>query len=202
MSESIKYLHKKGIAIKGDIPIGVNRHSVDVWVQPELFDCSGCAGAPPDYFAKTGQIWGFPIYNWNLMEKDNYAWWEKRFKKMARHFDAYRIDHILGFFRIFRIPSNARLGLLGQFVPALPLSSKEIERYNLGISPKDFCRPIITDEIIKKIAGKELAEEIKSKYLIATENGRYELKQAYSTHEKIEKKFQNKFQLMHLQVLL
>jgi 4-alpha-glucanotransferase len=192
LSESIKYLHKKGIAIKGDIPIGVNRHSVDVWVQPELFDCSGCAGAPPDYFAKTGQIWGFPIYNWNLMEKDNYAWWEKRFKKMARHFDAYRIDHILGFFRIFRIPSNARLGLLGQFVPALPLSSKEIERYNLGITPKDFCRPIITDEIIKKIAGKELAEEIKSKYLIATENGRYELKQAYSTHEKIEKKFQNK----------
>ena len=191
LSESIKYLHKKGIAVKGDIPIGVNRNSVDVWVQPELFDCSGCAGAPPDYFAKTGQIWGFPIYNWNLMEKDNYAWWEKRFKKMARHFDAYRIDHILGFFRIFRIPKNARLGLLGQFVPALPLSAKEIDRYNLGISPKDFCRPIITDEIIGKIAGEKFSKMVKEKYLTPLEGNRYELKKAYSTHEKIEAKFQN-----------
>jgi 4-alpha-glucanotransferase len=189
LSDSVKYLHEKGIAIKGDIPIGVNKNSVDVWVQPELFDCSGCAGAPPDYFAKTGQIWGFPIYNWNLMEKDNYAWWEKRFKKMARHFDAYRIDHILGFFRIFRIPSNVRLGLLGQFVPALPMSEKEIEKYNLGITKKEFCTPIITDEIIEKIAGKEFSELIKDDYLTSLKDGRYELKKAYSTHEKIESKF-------------
>jgi 4-alpha-glucanotransferase len=98
------YARENGIAIKGDIPIGVSPRSVDAWVEPELFNTNLQAGAPPDDFSATGQNWGFPTYNWELMEKDGYTWWKKRFQKLAEYFDAYRIDHILGFFRIWGIP--------------------------------------------------------------------------------------------------
>ena len=120
LSKVKEYAHKKGVALKGDIPIGVHRNSVDVWANPELFNLDAQMGAPPDAFSVFGQNWGFPTYNWSAMEKENYAWWKRRFQKMANYFDAYRIDHILGFFRIWEIPIDAIQGLLGQFNPALP----------------------------------------------------------------------------------
>ena len=129
LREAVKYLHSKGLLLKGDIPIGVNPKGVDVKSHPELFNLDMQVGAPPDDFAAEGQNWGFPSYNWDAMARDNYAWWCRRLQVMARYFDAYRIDHILGFFRIWEIPKDAKSGLLGHFSPALPLSVEEIESY-------------------------------------------------------------------------
>ncbi len=129
MDEAIVYAHSKGIAIKGDIAIGVSPYSAEAWSLPYLFDSTMSAGAPPDAFSCDGQVWGFPTYRWDVMSKDNYSWWQKRLKNMSRHFDAYRIDHILGFFRIWEVPLCEKSGLMGHFRPALPLSEKEIEQY-------------------------------------------------------------------------
>ncbi|MBP3550376.1 MAG: 4-alpha-glucanotransferase [Alistipes sp.] len=120
------YLHSKGVVLKGDLPIGVSRTSVDVWQNPELFDVRSSAGAPPDDFSAEGQNWGFPIYNWEKMAENDYAWWRARFAKMADYFDAYRIDHILGFFRIWAVPEGAKNALLGAFAPSLPYAASEI----------------------------------------------------------------------------
>ena len=127
MSQVRDYAREKKVFLKGDIPIGVNREGVDVEVEPEYFNMNFQAGAPPDAFSTTGQIWGFPTYNWQAMEADGFNWWKKRFRKMADYFDAYRIDHILGFFRIWQVPINAASGLEGHFNPALPYSRKDIE---------------------------------------------------------------------------
>ena len=127
LREAVKALHDKGLLLKGDIPIGVNPVGVDVKSHPALFNLNVQVGAPPDDFAAEGQNWGFPSYNWKAMAKDGYAWWQRRLQVMARYFDAYRIDHILGFFRIWEIPKTAKSGLLGHFNPSLPLSVEEIE---------------------------------------------------------------------------
>ena len=127
LRKAVKTLHDKGLLLKGDIPIGVNPEGVDVKSHPDLFHLDVQVGAPPDDFAAEGQNWGFPSYNWEAMAKDGYAWWQRRLQVMARYFDAYRIDHILGFFRIWEIPKTAKSGLLGHFSPALPLSIEEIE---------------------------------------------------------------------------
>ena len=127
LREAVKALHDKGLLLKGDIPIGVNPVGVDVKSHPSLFNLNVQVGAPPDDFAAEGQNWGFPSYNWEAMAKDDYAWWQRRLQVMARYFDAYRIDHILGFFRIWEIPKTVKSGLLGHFSPALPLSIEEIE---------------------------------------------------------------------------
>ena len=129
LREAVNALHEKGLLLKGDIPIGVNPSGVDVKSHPDLFNLDVQVGAPPDDFAAEGQNWGFPSYNWEAMAKDGYAWWCRRLQVMARYFDAYRIDHILGFFRIWEIPKTAKSGLLGHFSPALPLSKEEIESF-------------------------------------------------------------------------
>jgi 4-alpha-glucanotransferase len=120
------YARSKGVALKGDIPIGITPHSVEAWAEPEYFNMGEQAGAPPDAFAVDGQNWGFPTYNWDRMAKDGYAWWKRRFRKMAEYFDAYRIDHVLGFFRIWEIPVPYKSGLMGHFSPALPYSADDL----------------------------------------------------------------------------
>jgi len=119
------------IILKGDIPIGISRDGVEAWVEPKYFNLNGQAGAPPDPFSADGQNWGFPTYNWDEMLKDNCQWWVRRFRKMAEYFDAYRIDHVLGFFRIWEIPMPEKSGLMGQFAPALGMSIEEIEGYGV-----------------------------------------------------------------------
>ena len=126
------YAHGKGVYLKGDLPIGVSRTSADAWVNPKLFNLDSQAGAPPDYFSRDGQNWSFPTYNWDEMAKDGYAWWKIRLGKMAEYFDAYRIDHILGFFRIWEIPVPFQSGLEGHFSPALPYSTQELKDMGLG----------------------------------------------------------------------
>lgn len=126
--DAAAYCRAKGVALKGDIPIGISPDSCDAWQSPDLFNLDMQAGAPPDDFAREGQNWGFPTYNWDRMAPDGYSWWSKRLKKMAEYFDAFRIDHVLGFFRIWEIPSEQVYGLLGHFSPALPLTAEEMAR--------------------------------------------------------------------------
>lgn len=135
LSQQLKTVHQHaqqcGVLLKGDIPIGVAREGCDVAQYPSLFNRNGQAGAPPDYFSADGQNWGFPTYNWPEMLKDGCAWWKHRFQKMAQYFDAYRIDHVLGFFRIWEIPYPAKSGIMGQFQPALPYSREELQERGL-----------------------------------------------------------------------
>ena len=126
LKEAVEYAHSKGVAIKGDLPIGISRTSVDAWQYPELFNLDSQAGAPPDAFSADGQNWGFPTYNWEEMAKDGYGWWKARLRKMSEYFDAFRIDHILGFFRIWEIPLGIKSGLQGHFNPALPYHADEL----------------------------------------------------------------------------
>ena len=125
------YARAHRVILKGDIPIGISRDGVEAWVEPRYFNLNGQAGAPPDPFSADGQNWGFPTYNWDEMLKDDCAWWVRRFRKMAEYFDAYRIDHVLGFFRIWEIPMPEKSGLMGQFSPALGMSREEIEGYGV-----------------------------------------------------------------------
>ena len=127
MSEAHEYARSKHVVLKGDIPIGVARYGCDVWMEPKYFNMNGQAGAPPDDFSADGQNWGFPTYNWDEMLKDGCQWWVRRFQNMQKYFDAYRIDHVLGFFRIWEIPVPQTSGMYGQFQPSLPLSRREIE---------------------------------------------------------------------------
>jgi len=131
-----EYAHQNGVVLKGDIPIGVSRAGVETWVEPQLFNLDAQTGAPPDDFSVTGQNWGFPTYNWDEMAKDGYQWWQKRFRKMADYFDAYRIDHILGFFRIWEIPMKYQQGLMGCFSPAKPFSVEEIRSFGFPFDEK------------------------------------------------------------------
>ncbi len=133
LKETCAYARAKGVVFKGDLPIGISPTSVDAWCHPELFNMDSQAGAPPDAFAEDGQNWGFPTYNWDEMAKDGYAWWKSRLGKMAEYFDAFRIDHILGFFRIWEIPQPEKSGLMGHFSPALPFAQGEIEAQGLPL---------------------------------------------------------------------
>ena len=149
LHEAINFAHSKGVALKGDIPIGVSRCSVDAWTSPELFVMDSSAGAPPDDFSVTGQNWGFPIYNWEQMRKDGYSWWRNRFRKMAEYFDAYRIDHILGFFRIWEVPLEAVNALLGEFNPSLPYTAEEIRLRGIEFEPqRDTAQDYTSDNVL------------------------------------------------------
>jgi len=179
-----RYAREHGVILKGDIPIGVSPHSVEAWTEPTLFNLNAQAGAPPDDFSATGQNWGFPTYNWDTMALDGYRWWMHRFTHMARYFDAYRVDHILGFFRIWEIPMHSVEGLLGQFVPALPFTKEEIARYGFTFKP-EYTRPHITEELIAQKFGDD-AQYVKDTYLLPAEKGLFTLRPEYDTQRKVE----------------
>lgn len=184
-----QYARKSHVVLKGDIPIGVSRYGCDVWTEPRYFNLNGQAGAPPDDFSVNGQNWGFPTYNWDEMLKDGCQWWIRRFQNMAQYFDAYRIDHVLGFFRIWEIPVNAVHGLLGQFQPALGMTREEIESYGLPFHEHQFCEPFIADWVIERVFH-ERADEVKTKYLDHAHDDIWKMKAAYDTQRKVEKAFE------------
>lgn len=188
MQEAHEHAKAKGVVLKGDIPIGVNRNGCDVWTEPKYFNLNGQAGAPPDDFSANGQNWGFPTYNWFEMLKDGCQWWNRRFQNMARYFDAYRIDHVLGFFRIWEIPVHSVHGLLGQFAPALAMSREEIESYGLHFQEDRFTRPFITDWVLDRVFH-ERAGEVKEKYLDRLDDERYQMKPEVDTQRKVEALF-------------
>lgn len=190
LKEAVSYAHRKGLALKGDIPIGIYRYGVDAWIAPELYHMENQAGAPPDDFAVKGQNWGFPTYNWKRMQEDNFEWWRQRFHQMSNYFDAFRIDHILGFFRIWSIPLDAVEGILGRFVPALPVYVTELGEKGIWFDYERYCKPYITDAVLEQLFGS-LAEFVKTNFLQPNENGRYDLKEAFDNQKKIEEHFAN-----------
>ena len=139
MRQAHDYARRLGVILKGDIPIGISRDGVEARVEPRYFNLNGQAGAPPDAFAEDGQNWGFPTYNWDVMLQDGCQWWVRRFRKMQEYFDAYRIDHVLGFFRIWEIPVPEKSGLYGQFQPSIPMTRDEIEgRWHVPFRPEFY----------------------------------------------------------------
>ncbi|MGN6342927.1 MAG: 4-alpha-glucanotransferase [Ginsengibacter sp.] len=184
LKEVADYAHKKGIILKGDIPIGVSRHSCDTWIDPALYNMDQQAGAPPDNFAIKGQNWGFPTYNWEKMAEDNFSWWRRRFDNMSNYFDAFRIDHILGFFRIWSIPLESVEGVMGRFVPAIPVDISEFFQRNISFSHDRYCKPFITQSILENIF-KTRTEEVKEKYLEQVSGDRYALKEFVNTQSKV-----------------
>ncbi len=151
LCKAVRYAHEKGVYLKGDLPIGVGRDSVDAVCKPELFNLDCNTGAPPDFFSADGQNWGFPTYNWEAMARDDYAWWKARLRWMSRWFDAFRIDHILGFFRIWEIPADRQSGRWGHFNPALPYSRTDIETKGLpleGLFTEDPRHPKLFQPLI------------------------------------------------------
>ncbi len=185
------YARSKGVILKGDIPIGVNRYGCDVWQEPRYFHLNGQAGAPPDDFSVNGQNWGFPTYNWDEMIKDGCQWWVRRFSNMAKFFDAYRIDHVLGFFRIWEIPIHSVHGLLGQFSPSLGMTREEIEAYGLKFNEELFTEPFITDWVLDRMFGVK-ATLVRDTYLESKGDGHYRMKAEYDTQRKVEAAFAGK----------
>ncbi len=184
LSEAVAYARSNAIVLKGDIPIGISPNSVEAWTQPELFNLSQQAGAPPDEFADMGQNWGFPTYNWEVMEKDGYKWWQNRLKHMARYFDAFRIDHIVGFFRIWEIPATQIFGTMGHFNPALPYTRDEIIDRGINFNEERFTKPYIRDYFLWGLFG-ELTEEVKNRFLSEYEPGKFNLKPNFATQKQV-----------------
>ncbi|MDE7443684.1 MAG: 4-alpha-glucanotransferase, partial [Muribaculaceae bacterium] len=150
------------------------------------------AGAPPDDFSLLRQNWGFPTYIWEEMSKDGFQWWKSRMRKMAEYFDAFRIDHVLGFFRIWQIPMDAIHGLLGIFNPALPYSPDEL-RYNFDfwLDVEKQTKPYIMDWFMHDFFG-EFTDEAKQRFLDRNSDGSYRLKPEFDTQRKVANYFENK----------
>ena len=189
LKEAADYARSKGIVLKGDIPIGVNFNSVETQTHPALFNLDSQTGAPPDAFSQNGQNWGFPTYNWH--EKSIIPWWHRRLAWMSQYFDAFRIDHVLGFFRIWEVPVDALYGILGHFSPALPLTVSEIEYFGLPFRKDFMTRPFINDRVIERLFGIH-AQYVKENFLIARSYGLYDLKSEYNSQRKVRDHFEGR----------
>ena len=186
LSEAVDYVHGLGVALKGDLPIGIRRYSVDTWVNPDLFAMDFQAGAPPDMFTELGQNWEFPLYSWSRMRADGYQWWRQRMSALAQYFDAMRIDHVLGFFRIWCVPIHATQGLLGYFSPALGITAAEFAEREIEFDAQRFCEPFITDAVLDKLFDGEV-KDIIDMYLQAdaTDASHYQFKEDFNTQRKV-----------------
>ena len=182
------YAHSKGVVLKGDIPIGISPRSADAWATPKYFHLNSQAGAPPDDFSVLGQNWFLPTYNWDEMDKDGYIWWKSRFSKMAEYFDAYRIDHILGFFRIWEIPYDALHGLLGHFSPAMPFSTDELASRGFNFDKNLYTYPYVRDYMLGEIFG-QYTEEVRNQYLSPLGGGSYGMRPEVNTQRKVHELF-------------
>ena len=192
--ESYKYASEHHVALKGDLPIGVNINSVECWSQPNLFRMDMCAGAPPDDFSSDGQNWGFPTYNWEEMEKDGFKWWRARLARMSELYHTLRVDHILGFFRIWEIPRETCVrGLLGHFHPAYPLGRQELEQMGLWDIDR-YVKPYIRYHLLHDKFGDK-TNEIAQKYFISRNcfpvDDYYDFKEEYNTEKKIVEAISN-----------
>jgi 4-alpha-glucanotransferase len=184
LKEAADYARENRVALKGDIPIGISPNSVDAWTHPELFNLDQQAGAPPDDFSDLGQNWGFPTYRWDKMAGDGFSWWTKRLKHMSLYFDAIRVDHIPGFFRIWEIPADQVQGIMGHYNPAIPFTRDEIIDREITFNEERFTKPYIRDYFLWEVFGEE-KEEVKAKYLTEYEPEKYNLKPAFNTQRKI-----------------
>lgn len=188
LSDAAGFAHEHGCVLKGDIAIGVFKNSVDVWQHADLFHLEAQAGAPPDDFTVSGQNWGFPTYNWPRMKADNYSWWKSRLKHMEGYFDATRIDHILGFFRIWSIPVTAVEGILGYFQPAIPVTEEELRQAGVHFPLERLYQPYIHIRELKKIFSDSY-QKVADEFLITEEEGFFRFKEFFDTQRKIDNYF-------------
>ncbi|SDD96343.1 4-alpha-glucanotransferase [Niabella drilacis] len=188
LEAAVAYAHAKGIVIKGDIPIGVYRYGCDTWVAPELYHMELQAGAPPDDFAVHGQNWGFPTYNWPRMQDDHFSWWRSRFEQMSHYFDAFRIDHILGFFRIWSIPLDGVQGIMGYFDPSIPLKAETFYERGIQFSEDRFCHPFVNNVVLNQVFG-EKAPLVKKRFLKSENGFDYFFLPEFDSQRKIENWF-------------
>ncbi|MDP2452607.1 MULTISPECIES: 4-alpha-glucanotransferase [unclassified Kaistella] len=184
LKDAVDYTHDLGISVKGDLPIGIYRYSVEAWTEPELFGMDFQAGAPPDEFTDLGQNWEFPTYNWEAMKEDGYRWWKNRFKALEQYFDAMRIDHILGFFRIWRMPMSATQGILGYFYPAVPVRLEEFSARGIYFNEDRYCKQFINDQILWDYFGEE-RERIHNHFMNNHFDGTYTFKEEFDTQRKL-----------------
>ena len=193
------YARSKGIILKGDVPIGVNRDSVETATHPELFNLDCSTGAPPDAFSLNGQNWGFPTYNWREEQPGRKKrhqvslpdWFQQRMKWMEQYFDAFRIDHVLGFFRIWEIPQDAVFGIMGHFSPAMPFAVNEIEYFGLPFRRDLFTRPFINDRVLERLFGVH-AQYVRDNFLVPLAYGLYGLREEYNTQRKVQARFEGR----------
>lgn len=185
LKAAVAHSHRLGISLKGDLPIGIYRDSADAWIAPDLYNMNMQAGAPPDSFAEKGQNWGFPTYNWERMKADGFAWWRQRFEQMSHYFDAFRIDHILGFFRIWSIPLHAVEGILGSFSPAIPVTEQELIENGIGFNFQRLCKPFITEPVLYELFQEQAVWVLKN-CLRKTKDGNWELLPKFDTQRKVE----------------
>lgn len=184
LKDAADYAHSRGIILKGDIPIGVARNGADAWQDRELFNRDMQAGAPPDAFTDKGQNWGFPTYNWQRMKADGFRWWKRRFEQMSSYFDAFRIDHILGFFRIWSIPIDAVDGLMGYFVPALPVRPEEFSTRGLAFDRERYTQPFINEAVLTDLFGSDAA--FVQHQFLEKQSETWRLKPEFSTQRNVE----------------
>ncbi len=152
-----------GMTLLGDIPILMNEDSADVWSDRSFFDSSMRAGAPPDMYSSDGQNWGFPIYDWDAMERDGYSFWRARVAEADRYYSAYRIDHVLGFFRIWALGEREETGSLGRFVPGPVADRSELAAAGFsGERLRWLSEPHIGGDELRAAAGADAvrAEEL------------------------------------------
>ncbi len=188
LKAAVDYAHSQGVILKGDIPIGVTRYGVDAWQHEDLFNLDMQAGAPPDAFTSKGQNWGFPTYRWQRMKEDGFEWWKQRFKQMSAYFDAFRIDHILGFFRIWSVPIDSMDGLMGYFVRALPVRAAEFPARGIAFDRERFTQPFINDAVLSELLGDD-ASLAKEQFLEPSSPGRWRFKKEFATQRQLEAHF-------------
>jgi len=188
LQDAAAHVHAAGLVLKGDIAIGVYRHGADAWQQPELYHLDMQAGAPPDPFAAKGQNWGFPTYNWPRMAADGFAWWRQRFAQMRHYFDAFRIDHILGFFRIWSSPAHAVEGILGYFVPAIPIEPAEFQARGVFLDRKRFTQPYISGAVLTEVFGGQ-SGLVREQFLHHLGGDFYDLKPEFTTQRAVDTYF-------------
>ena len=190
LADAVAYAHSIGVAMKGDIPIGISPDSVDAAVYPELFNLDASAGAPPDDFDARGQNWGFPTYNWDKMAEDNFGWWQRRFRKMQDYFDAYRVDHILGFFRIWQMRKQDVWGLCGHFVPALPYSFDDLCAQGVCLDWDRMTKPYIRSNFLGDVLGYDT--EWAKQHALDTHDGYiYYFRPEFDTQVKVQEAVHN-----------
>lgn len=180
------YARSKGVSLKGDLPIGINAESVETNVHPEWFHIDMQTGVPPEPTFPNGQNWGFPTYNWS--NKELVLMLRRRFRHMEQYFDALRMDHVLGYFRIWEIPAHAVHGVLGHFSPALPFTIGEIEYFGLPFRKELYTQPFINDRIIERTFGIH-AQYVRENFLVPKAYGLYQLKPEYRTQRQVEQFF-------------
>lgn len=185
LKEAKNYAQTNGVILKGDIPVGISETSVEVWTEPHYFNKEVRAGAPPDDFSVSGQNWGFPTYNWQTMEDDDYAWWKRRFRHMAHYFDAYRIDHILGFFRIWEIPASSIQGLYAVFNPAIALDREEIKQAGFLFDEQKYTTAQVSGNYLSDLFGV-YTQEVSETYLVRLSEKTFTLRPEVNTQQKIE----------------